>query len=124
MKRTYLLAAPLFASLCVMPISAFARDHERQHNSGQHFRDADRDRDRADRQRGNEVREHHERRMRKEERREHFNRAHHNDVRHDRDHDANPRRAGWDHGKKQGWQGRDQAPGQAKKAAYDRDHGR
>jgi len=123
MKRSYLLAAPLLMSLCVMPVSAFARDHDREHNSGQHLRDSDRDRDRADRQRGNEVREHHERRMR-EERREHSSEARHNYVRHDRDRDAYPRRAGWDHGKKQGWQGREQAPGQAKKAAYDRDHER
>ena len=122
MKRSYLLAAPLLVSLCVMPISAFARDHEREHNSAQHFRDADHDRNHESRQRGNEVREHHERRLR-EERREHLSQTHHNYVRHDRDRDDAPRRAGWDHGKKQGWQGGDQAPGQAKKA-YDRDRGR
>ena len=123
MRRSYLLAAPLLMTLCLMPLSAFARDRDREHNSVQHFRDADHDRDRANRQHGNEVREHHERRMR-EERREHFSQVHHNYRRSDRDHDSNPRRAGWDHGKKKGWQGRDQAPGQAKKSAYDRDHGR
>jgi len=122
MKRSYLLA-PLVIGLCVMPISAFARDHQREHNSGQHLRDADRNRDRANRQGGNHERERRESR-RREERREHFKQAHRDYVRHDRDQDGHPRRAGWDHGKKQGWQGRDQAPGQEKKAAYDRDRGR
>jgi len=126
MKLHCLLAAPLFFALCSMP--AFARDRQGEHNSGQHLRDADRDRAR---QHWREERERHLRREREERelrlrrerearwRREH--RIHHRDPFRDHDHD---RRSSWEKGKKQGWHGSDAPPGQAKKAAYQKHHDR
>ena len=128
MKLPYILAAPLFLVLCAIPASASG--YQGEHNSGQHLRDADRDRDRAP-QHGREERERHLRREREErelrlrhEREARWRREHHTDHRdpfrsHDRD-----RRSGSEQGKKQGWHGDNLPPGQAKKAAYEKHHDR
>lgn len=128
MKISYVLAA-LGISLCVMPISASDRDHQGEHNSAQHIRRQDRDHDRdhnqnwrADHNRYQEMREARERRERRD--REEW-RRHHESARRDfHDRDAFREPAGGDHGQKKGWHGQDLPPGQAKKAGYDRDHGR
>jgi hypothetical protein len=129
MNRSYFLAAPLLVALCALPASA--RDQQAEHNSVQHVRDAGHDHDRARQQHWREEREQRLRHAREErerrlrhEREERWRREHrtssHDPFRHG-DHD---RRAGWEHGKKKGWHGADVAPGQAKKTAYEKHHGR
>ena len=121
MKLSYLLAAPLFVALCAMPASA--RDQQGEHNSGQHMRDADRDR--AQRH----LREERERRIRDEREEREIKLRHEREARWRREHHRDPfrdhdRRSGWEQGKKQGWHGDHLPPGQAKKTDYQKHHDR
>ena len=120
MKISYVLTAPVLISLCIVPLSASARDHQEKHNSAQHARYEVRKHDerlRAEHHRV-ESREARERREREAQWRAHHNQA----LRHDRDAFREP--AGDAHGRKKSWRGQDVSPGQAKKADYDRDHRR
>ena len=119
MKTSYLLAAPLLMSLCVMPVSASARDHQSEHNTAQRVRHEEHDRDRHQQQfRANHLREQHAReeheRMERRAHEEGWSRRHQSARRDHRDAFRQP--AGVDHRKKRGWQGRDLPPGQAKKS--------
>lgn len=117
MKTSYLLAAPLLMSLCVMPVSASARDHQSEHNTAQRVRheDRDHDRDRHQQWRANHDRRDEHARMEQRAREDGWSRHHQYARRDHRDRDAFRQPAGTDHGKKRGWQGRDLPPGQAKK---------
>lgn len=118
MKISHILAAPVWLSLCIVPVSASARDHQGEHNSAQRARYEERkhnERLHAEHRRV-ESREARERREREAQWRAHHHQA--------AGHDAFREPAGADHGRKRGWRGQDVPSGQAKKADYDKDHGR
>jgi len=120
MKTSYVFAAPVLMSLCIVPVSASARDHQGEHNSAQHARYEERRHDERFRSEHHRVesREARERREREAQWRTHHNQA----ARHDRDAFREP--AGADHGRKRGWRDQDVPPGQTKKVDYDKDHRR
>ena len=117
MKRSYFLAAPLLFVVFTMPSSAFARDNHRGREAA-HVRQTDRSHEQHAQQHWREEREARERRERRE-REERWRRAHHHEYTRNEHHPA-----GWDHGKKQGWQGRELPKGQAKKTGYGGPSGR
>src|SRR5436309_16082894 len=109
MKRSYLLAAPLLLVVFTMPSFAFARDNHRGRQTANVLNHV---REQRPQQHWREEREARERRERRE-REERWRLAHHHEYTRNEHHPA-----GWDHGKKQGWQGRELPKGQAKKTGY------